>query len=76
MDIGRRHPDANPKGGVIISGDNDTGVVKTFLASLGKKILKGQIVDFMKFSRPAALSSGLTTLHTLTLDFEYTEFLK
>jgi len=33
-------------------------------------------MDFMKFSRPAALSSSITTLHCLALDFLYTEFLK
>ena len=41
MDVGRRHPDANYKGGVNIAGENDSGVVKTFIASIGKKILNG-----------------------------------
>lgn len=41
MDVGRRHPDANHKGGINIAGENDSGMIQAFLATIGKKILKG-----------------------------------
>jgi hypothetical protein len=76
MDIGRRHPQSVPKGGVFMGGEDDVSEIREILKGLGKKILEGNFIDVMRISRPAILSSPYTYHHCISLDWLYCEFLK
>ena len=75
MEVARRHPSSYFKGGVLIN-TADVSVIKALLASIGRKIIEGNLVDIMKISRPACISAPLTYLQCIAMDFTYAEFLK
>lgn len=41
MDVGRRHPEANYKGGLNIKEEDDSSMMSAFITNAGKKLLSG-----------------------------------
>lgn len=69
-----RHPMAHPKGGIMLRDDGGviTKAFKEFIATLAKKLVKGQFYDMLKTSAPAFIHYPRTYLENACVSLSFT----